>query len=601
MEQENKEVQNLGELFFHAAKKYDKEVAMRKRDYILQEWVDVTWHEFEKKVEELAAKLLEFEIEKGDKVAILSNSRLEWGIIDIANFSVGAVTVPIYQSNLPEEVEYVLKHSEAKLVFVEDREQLAKVLEVRSELPILKHIILIEGKVKTPGFIIGYDSLFESGKQILAKTPNIVKDRTFKVKTEDIASIVYTSGTTGPPKGVLLTHGNFLFELDSLSKVLPVNESDETLLFLPLAHIFARIGFLAFLKKGFIVSFAESIDRLMDNMLEIRPTFLFSVPRIYGKVYNTIISGVSRSNRLSKQIFSFSMSIGRSVSKLKQNNKWIPPHLDFSNQVAELLVFNKLKKRFGGKLRFFISGGAPLSKEIAEFFHAAGIMILEGYGLTENVAAATLNTLDNYKFGTVGKLIPGVEVDFAEDGEILLKGKNIFKGYFKNEEATKESIDNDWFHTGDIGVIDNKGFLKITDRKKDLIVTSAGKNIAPQNIENLMKTTPILSQIMVYGDKRNYLTAIVTLNQDEVTIYADSKNIDYNEYKELLSHKLIINKVEREIQKKNKKLASYETIKKFRIIENEFEIGEELTPTLKVKRKVTIDKYIKVLDSMYDK
>ncbi len=381
--------------------------------------------------------------------------------------------------------------------------------------------------------------------------------------------------------------------------MLDADESDETLLFLPLAHIFARVGFLAGLRMGFTTSFAESIDRLLDNVAEVRPTFLFSVPRIYEKVYNAVLSGVIRGSRLKKQIFAFALMMGKAVSKRKRAGRWVPPWLSLPFQAAELLVFNKLKKRFGGKMRFFVSGGAPLALEIAEFFHCAGMLVLEGYGLTETVAASNVNRLDNYRFGTVGPPIPGVDLRIADDGEVLLRGGNIFAGYYRNEKATSETIVDGWFHTGDIGEIDKDGFLRITDRKKDLIVTSGGKNVAPQNIENLMKTAPIISQIMVHGDKRNYLTAIITLDEEETRSYAEHKELEIEDWDELCQHPLIHARVEREMEARNKNLASYETIKKFQIVAQEFEVGEELTPSLKVKRKVVTEKYRDLLDGMY--
>ncbi|MCP4602676.1 MAG: long-chain fatty acid--CoA ligase [Proteobacteria bacterium] len=590
---------SVGHLFFHAAEQFGDRVAMRRRDPIQLDWVDIDWLEFRRSVEALGAAIASLGIDRGERVAILSNSRTEWAIADLANFSIGAVTVPIYQSNLPDEVHYVLEHAEARVVFVEDREQLGKVLEVRGDLPNLKHAVLIDGKVKTAGFILSLEKLIEQGEQILEKDPLTVQKRLQSVSKEDMATIVYTSGTTGRPKGAVLTHANLIFELEALEKRVLVHENDETLLFLPLAHIFARVGFLLSLKVGYTISYAESIDRLLDNVAEIKPTFLFSVPRIYEKIYNKIASQAQRGNRLKRQIFAFSMAVGKRTSQKKQRGKLVLPHLSLSFQVAELLVFNKLKRLFGGKLRFCISGGAPLASEIAEFFHAAGILILEGYGLTENVAAAALNDTGAFKFGTVGKLLPGIQVRFEDDGEILFSGGNVFKEYFKRDKETSEAIVDGWFHTGDIGELDKDGFLKITDRKKELIVTSAGKNIPPQNIEKLMKTSPIMSQFMVYGDKRNYLTALVTLDQEEVISFAEHKEIEFEDFAELCKHPAVKKKVGQEIEKRNAKLASYETIKKFAIIEKDFEIGEELTPTLKIKRKLTEKKYFDILDGMY--
>ena len=592
-------VQSTAALFYQAADRFDGNVAMRWRDATRQAWIDIEWGELRRRVDAISAALLDLGVKPGDCVAILAASRVEWAVVDLANFAIGAVTVPIYHSNMPDDVRYVLDHAEARVVFVEDREQLGKVLEVRGSLPGLEHAVLVEGKVQSPGFVQGFDKLIERGRAICADNPGRVKSCTDKVRPEDLATIVYTSGTTGRPKGVMLSHANLLFEIDAGSRAVIVDEHDETLLFLPMAHIFARLGYLLFLETGYTISFAESIERLMDNLGEIKPTFVFSVPRIYEKVHSAVQSGVQQGGRLKRQIFAYAMAVGRSVSRRRQRGQWIPPHLNIAMQVAEMLVFNKLKHRFGGHLRFFISGGAPLAPEIAEFFHAAGILVLEGYGLTENVGAACVNLPDRFRFGTVGRPIDGVEVRVADDGELLLRGGNVFGGYYKRDEATRESIIEGWFHTGDIGEIDGDGFVRITDRKKELIVTSGGKNIAPQRIENIMKTCPMVSQVMVYGDKRNYLTALVTLDPTEMQHYADRREVEYEEIDELYAHPVVRSKVEREFEKRNKQLASFETIKKFAILDRDFEIGEELTPTLKVKRKLTTERYWNILDGMY--
>ncbi|MBM4320566.1 MAG: AMP-binding protein, partial [Deltaproteobacteria bacterium] len=398
----NEEIRSVAQLFFQLAGQREEQVAMRHRHREKQEWVDISWEEYARQVEQLAAALIALGIEPGDRVAILSNSRPEWAMSDLAIFAAAAVTTPIYQSNLPDEVQYILENSGSKIVFVEDREQLGKVLEVRGQLPALRHAVLYDGKVKNPGFILGYEELSEQGKLALQGDAQLVRRRTAVVDRCSQATFVYTSGTTGPPKGVVLTHENLLFEMAALEQTVSVDERDETLLFLPMAHIFARVGYLLSTKLGCTVAYAESIDRLLDNLVEIRPTFMFSVPRIYEKIYNKVVSGVQRGNRLTRQIFAFAIAIGRLVSKRRQQGRWIPPHLAVSFLVAEMLVFNKLKRRFGGKVRFFISGGAPLSREIAEFFHAAGLLVLEGYGLTETTAASHVNKLDAYRFGTVG-------------------------------------------------------------------------------------------------------------------------------------------------------------------------------------------------------
>lgn len=593
---------SLGDMFQAAVARFGEAAAMRYRDTTRAEWVTLDWLQLADLVHRVSAGMMALGVEHGDRVAILSASRHEWSVIDLANFYCGAVTVPVYQSNLSHEVEYALEHSGSRVVFCEDREQLAKVLEVWGRLPELRHAVLIEGKVKDDdGPLRSWAQLLEQGKRMLAEDAGALEGRCNAVGPGDVATIVYTSGTTGPPKGVVLTHGNVIFEAVALEQTLAVDDRDETLLFLPLAHIFARVGALGALKLGYTIAFAESIERAVDNMAEVRPTFVFSVPRIYEKVYEKVVGQVQRGSRLKKQIFAFAMAVGSAVSRARQAGRRTQFYLHFSYQAAKLLVFNKLKQTFGGKLRFFISGGAPLAREIAEFMHAADILVLEGYGLTENVAAANLNLLTSYRFGTVGPALPGVEQRIAEDGELLMRGPNVFREYYKRPEATAEVLDAEgWFHTGDIGEIDGDGFLKITDRKKDLIVTAGGKNVAPQNIENLVKTDPFISQVMVYGDRRKFLTALVTLNPEELQRYAAHHALETEDWDQLVQHPRIQDKVERVLKAKNRSLASYETIKKFAVVWPDFEVGEELTPSLKVKRKYTSEKYQHLLDALYE-
>jgi long-chain acyl-CoA synthetase len=597
---------SIGRQLLDAVERFEDEdaVALRYRDPDEDAWEGFSWAELLERVQHVAAGLISLGVDAGDRVAMLSNSRWEWAAVDLATLSIGAITVPIYQSNTPDEVWYVLDDADACVVIAEDREQVGKIHEIRTRLPQLRHAVLLDGKVKIEDFMVSWKRLEERGKELLKQEPDAFDRRVAAVEPDDKATFVYTSGTTGRPKGVVLTQRNLVFESVALRAVLDAGPQDETLLFLPMAHIFARVGYLGFLELGYTICFAESIDRLMGNLPEVKPTFVFSVPRIYEKVYDKVISGVQKGSRLKRWIFAYSMAIGRAVSRKRQAGKWVPPWLDICLQVAEMLVFNKFRNAFGGDVRFFISGGAPLPREIAEFFHAGGMTILEGYGLTETTAASHVNRLDDYRFGTVGPLLPGVEAKIAGDGEILLRGANVFQGYHNRPEATAEVLVDGWFHTGDIGEVDPDGKLRITDRKKDIIVTSAGKNIAPQNIENHMKTDPFISQFVVYGDKRNYLVALVTLDPDQAREYAehkklDEEGLDVDEHAEVCAHPVVQAKLRRIIEDKNKALASYETIKKFVIVDQDFEIGEELTPTLKVRRKVVNEKYQDRLDGLY--
>ncbi len=559
-------------------------------------WEEITYQEYYEFVQEICFSLLESGVERGDRVAILSQSRVEWAFADMGILSCGAITVPIYQSNVASEVEFILKNSEAKVIFVENESQLEKVLSVRSNIPTLKTTVIFE--YKNAQALAGAIPLEEFCQKGLArKDPKVFDDLLQKNTSEDIATIVYTSGTTGVPKGVVLTHGNFISELSDIETTVGLSHKDTILSFLPFAHILARIELYCGLTFGWTHAFAESIPQLVDNLAEIRPTFMFAVPRIYEKVYNKIISQVQDGPPVKKKIFYWSLAVGREVSQKLQKELSLPLALRFKYWIATHLVFNKLKQKFGGRLHFFISGGAPLSREIAEFFHAAGFLILEGYGLTETTAAVFTNQEHRYEFGTVGPPLGEAQVKIAPDGEILIKSKKVFKEYYKNPQATAEVLKDGWLYSGDIGHLTEKGHLKITDRKKDIIVTSGGKNVAPQKIENLLKANRYISQAMVYGDKKNYLTALITLNPEEVTKFAKAHRIEESK---IFTHPQIEKLISDVIIALNTSLANFETIKKFRILKNDFSIETgELTPSLKVKRKYCSEKYKDVIQSMY--
>ena len=593
------DMQNIPQMFFaRAASRGQRPAQLVKQGGV---WQALSWQAMSDNVRNIAKGLLTLGLQAGDRVALLAHSRAEWVQCDLGIMAAAGITVPVYPSLLPEQVAYILHNAEATLACVDTPAQLEKLLQVRAELPALRHIVLMEGQ--PPHADPGIVSLQELMTQGAAAPPHTAQlDERLRGLTPDHeATYVYTSGTTGPPKGVVQTHGNHLFMVQSCGAIIAAQEGDVNLLFLPLAHSFARLEAFLGLYVGLTTAFAESIDALAENMREVRPMLVFSVPRVYEKIYARVQAAGNSGAPLKRALFQWCVGIGRQVSTLQQRRQPIPAGLRLRQRLAHQLVFKKLHQTVGGRLRYFVSGGAPLAQDITEFFHAAGMLILEGYGLTETCPALTANRYDQYKFGTVGTAIPGVELRLAADGEIVARGPNIAKGYYKRPEATAEVfLEAGWFATGDIGEIDPEGFLRITDRKKDLLVTAGGKNIAPQNLENLLKADPYISQAMVYGDRRPYLTALLTLDLDETCRYARAHGIAADTAPALAAHPQIHQLIAARVAQINQQLAAYETIKKFVIAPTDFtpESGE-LTPTLKVKRKVVTQMYQEQLDRLY--
>ena len=565
-------------------------------------WKTRTWGEVGEIVRELATGLLALGRKKEDAVGILSASLAEWVQADFAGFSAGCRTIPIYPTYPPDLIQYIVNDAGVKTLFVEDPAQLAKVLEVQGKMDGLEQIVVIHGYQGEPSsHIMTWEGLRRLGRDQGERLKSDLAGRVAEIRPEDIATIVYTSGTTGPPKGVVQTHGNHMATLDSASKMAGIQDRDTHLLFLPLAHSFARLESFIGVHRGLTTAFAENIDKLRDNLPEVKPHFICSVPRVFEKVYAGVLARAEAGSPVKRKIFHWAVGVGREVSKLQQARRPVPPGLAFKHRLAHKLVFSKLHAALGGRLRFAVSGGAPLSKEIAEFFHAAGILILEGYGLTETCPSLTFNRLDNFRFGSVGQAQPGTEIKIAPDGEILGRGANIAKGYFKKPEATAEVfLPDGWFATGDIGRLDDDGFLYITDRKKDLIVTAGGMNIAPQNIENRLKGDPFISQAMVHGDKRPYPVALITLNPEELAKFAKAEGILDTEPTSLAKNPKVVERVSRSVEVRNEELQSYAKIKKFSILPIDFTVENGLlTPTLKVKRKLITEKYRETLDSLY--
>jgi long-chain acyl-CoA synthetase len=589
----------IPKLFWNRVRRHGARTALRvKREGF---WQEIRWEEWGRNVRSLAMGLAALGLKETDRVALLSENRPEWTYADLAVLSARAVDAPIYDTNIPEQVEHIIKDSGSRFIFVSTERQLAKVLEVRNRLPGLEKVILMDPGTEHPeDWILTFAAVQALGE---AKgDPAAFETGLERVKPEDLATLIYTSGTTGAPKGVMLNHGNFLSNVRAALEILPISESDVALSFLPLSHSFERLaGYYAVMAGGGTIAYAEGIDKVAENMQEIRPTVMCSVPRLYEKMHARVSAMAEAGPALKRRLFHWSLNVGGEVSKRITAKKELPAALRLKSKVADKLVFEKLRARMGGRLRFFISGGAPLAREIAEFFHAAGILILEGYGLTETSPVISANRPEAYKLGSVGQPLSNLEVRIAQDGEILVKGPSVMKGYYNRPEDTREVLSEDgWFATGDIGYLDQDNFLYITDRKKDIIITAGGKNIAPQNIENLLKLNRFIEQVCIIGDRRKYLTALICPSFPELEGYARQNGISAESRERLIEEPRIRRLFQEAVEEVNAQLARYESIKRFEILPVEFsqETGE-LTPTLKVKRKVVGTKYKEQIDRMY--
>jgi long-chain acyl-CoA synthetase len=587
----------IPELFEHVIRQYGDTPAYRSK--INGEWVLVDWNEARRRVRAITRGLAGCGIKPGDRISILSGTRLEWVLADFAAVCGGVVTVGIYHTNLPKDCAYIMNHSESRLIFVEDADQLAKVLEVRQNLSTIETIVIFDGPSDEAKGVLSFDDFIQRGSRV---DESVIDERAAGVKPEDLASLVYTSGTTGVPKGAMITHKNLIFTSWSVSESIKNDPSYETLLFLPLAHVFARLIVYACFRTGMSTAFAEDITLIGENLKEIRPDFIASVPRIFEKVNGKILTGVEQAGGVKKMLFDWSLGVGYEVSRLQQAGQPVTGLLAVKHRIADKLVLHKIRAALGGRMLYAISGAAPLNKAIAEFFHACGILILEGIGMTENTSFSHVNRIDHYKFGTVGQAGPGIETKLLADGEILYRGDNVMAGYYRSPEETAKTIDPDgWLQSGDIGTIDDEGFLSITDRKKDLIITAGGKNIAPQRIEKLVRTARIVGQVVAIGDRRKFVSALITLDPDEAPVWATENGIQDISLSALAGDPKIFTEVQRAVDAANHELASYETIKLFTILPRDFSIDSgELTPTLKVKRKVVSDKYAAEVDAMYE-
>lgn len=566
-------------------------------------WQTLTWTEVGTLVRELALGLLGLGTRLGERVAILSRSRAEWVQADFAVLSVGGVSVPVYPTCPAEQIAYVVNDADARLLIVEDPAQLVKVMEVRGKMVGLERVVVMQGYEGQGGWVLTWDALRRLGREQADRLGPALADRTGAIRPEDVATIVYTSGTTGPPKGVIQTHANHLAAQAAAAQATPVRSGDVHLLFLPLAHAFARLeGFMG-PYLGLVTAFSERLDRVPDELREVRPHFLCAVPRFFEKVRARILAGVEAGPRSRRAIFAWAIRVGRAVSARRQARRSIPARLRLEHAVASRLVFSKLGQALGGRLRFAVSGGAPLAPEVAEFFHALGILILEGYGLTETCPVLTFNRADRFRFGSVGLPLAGVELKLAADGEILARGPNVAtRGYWRKPQATAEAFETGgWLRTGDVGRIDEGGFLFIIDRKKDLIVTSGGANIAPQPIESLLRADPLVGEAMVYGDRRPYAVALISVNPEQLGRLAEAQGISETDSRRLAAHPAVWTRLTRLVEEANARLPSYARIKRFAVLPVPLtEETGELTPSLKVKRAVVARKYRELLDSLYE-
>jgi long-chain acyl-CoA synthetase len=575
-----------------AAERFGDAVAARYKDG--ETWRELSYSEFGDAVREIASGLVDLGIESGDRVCILSDTRLEWTLASYGISAAGGVVVPIYPTNSPRECEWVVGNSGARAVVCEDVSQREKIDKVRDSLPELEHVIGIEDGGGDPTL----DELRDRGRQ---RGDDGLAERQNAVSAEDAYTIVYTSGTTGPPKGVVLTHGNGMSVCQMVEELEFVAPGDTTYLYLPLAHVFALTTQLASVDQGTtIVFYGRDTKQILSEIVETHPTYIPSVPRIFEKLYAAAMKMQEQASEADKERFRQAVSLGVKVRTMRQRGEQVSDELESAFEQADEQIFARVRALFGDKVRQCVTGAAPIASEILEFFYAAGVPVLEGWGMTETTAVGTVATLEHFKFGTVGRALPGIEVKIAEeDSEILIKGPNVFREYWRNPEATAETLTDGWLHTGDVGELDDEGFLKITGRKKDIIITAGGKNLTPSNLENDLKQSPFISQAVMYGDRRPYPVALVTLDPEEIMPWAKDNGLP-EDMAELAKADQVREMVQTELDRANSNYAKVEQVKRFAILDHDLSIESgELTPTLKVKRNVINDRYAELFDELY--
>lgn len=604
---------NLAAVFFSRARGLGDHPAVKYKDK-KEPYKTLSWKEYSKLVQEIALGLMTLGLRADEKAAIFSSTTHYWVAADLATISNGSVSVPIYPTSSASDIKYIVNNSQSRVVFVQNEAILKKLLAVKDELPSLHKIVvfympddaktvaeLAEKHSIPTSLLTDIETLRKLGASLDSAHLKVLEERMKATSRDGIATIIYTSGTTGVPKGVPLTHGNIISVLEDIKPLLPIDEEDVYLSYLPLSHVFERIcGEFYWMAKGGTCAFAESIETMARNMAEAEPTMILCVPRVLDRIYSKVKAGIEGASGRKRDLIEWSIEVGKEVVARSAEKKPIGPILMLKYAIAEKLALSKLREKIGPQLRMIVSGGAPATRETLNFFNAIGINTLEGYGLTETAAPTNVNQIGQVRMGTVGPVIASLEQKIAEDGEILVKGPSIFKGYYRNDEATAEAFEGEWFKTGDIGVIDEFGYLQITDRKKDLIVNSAGKNIAPQKIEAILKTVPLVTQAVVFGDKQKYLVALLMLEEQAAVDFAREQGWEFNSYFDLTTNKDFLAYLKREMSTRSRLLADYEQVKRFTILQSDLSVeAGELTATLKIKRNVVSKNYKDLISQMY--
>jgi long-chain acyl-CoA synthetase len=590
-------------LYQHLTEEYSKET----NNFVLKhkvsgKYVGITYDQLKEETDLFAFGLASLGVKRESKVAIIAENRPEWVYSDFAILGLGAIDVPLYPSLTSESIEFILNNSESVGIIVSTKFQLNKIIKIRDKCRSLKFIIILNEKDFDPSIkqLYTFSNVQELGKSYKEEHSTLLKNNLDLIKPSDICTIIYTSGTTGEPKGVVLTHHNILSNVQAALDCFPIGKTDVFLSFLPLCHIFERMAgyYTAFAAKC-TVCYAESIETVAQNLIDIKPTIMTSVPRLFERINSKIIKNVDSQPASKQKIFYWAMDVGVRYNDAKKKGD-VPFALSLKHKLADKLVYSKLREKTGGNLRFFISGGAALPLYLGKFFEAIGIIIVEGYGLTESSPVIAANRVEDFKFGSVGKPFPGVEIKIASDGEILAKGPNIMQGYYKNKKETEATIKDGWLYTGDIGVFDANGYLLITDRKKHLFKTSAGKYIAPNPIESMFLASKYIDQFVLIGDRRMFLTALIVPDFEAVKEYADSHKIPYDKVEDLVRDEQIYKMLDKEMDQFQKKLANYERVRKFVLLDRPFTIESgEITPSLKIKRKYVEERYQDLIDQMY--